>query len=72
MLMLFNGNKLLIIDNLSLGLLVNCLFRDCEICSTQNILVIASTHILQQRLLSYLLKKNRICHKELISQMDIR
>nr|YP_010552624.1 Ycf2 protein [Amphiblemma cymosum]YP_010552643.1 Ycf2 protein [Amphiblemma cymosum]UTM96005.1 Ycf2 protein [Amphiblemma cymosum]UTM96024.1 Ycf2 protein [Amphiblemma cymosum] len=30
---------------LSLGLLVNDLSRDCERCSTQNILVIASTHI---------------------------
>ncbi|PHT73030.1 hypothetical protein T459_23815 [Capsicum annuum] len=31
--------------NLSLGLLVNHLSRDCETCSTRNILVIASTHI---------------------------
>lgn len=30
---------------LSLGLLVNYLSRDCERCSTRNILVIASTHI---------------------------
>nr|YP_010475870.1 hypothetical protein RF2 [Corydalis pseudoadoxa]YP_010475898.1 hypothetical protein RF2 [Corydalis pseudoadoxa]UVH70157.1 hypothetical protein RF2 [Corydalis pseudoadoxa]UVH70185.1 hypothetical protein RF2 [Corydalis pseudoadoxa] len=30
---------------LSLGLLVNSLSRDCERCSTSNILVIASTHI---------------------------
>ncbi|KAK2652952.1 hypothetical protein Ddye_012808 [Dipteronia dyeriana] len=30
---------------LSLGLLVNCLSRDCERCSTRNILIIASTHI---------------------------
>ena len=30
---------------LSLGLLVNSLSRDCERCSTRNILVIASTHI---------------------------
>ncbi|KAF7850675.1 hypothetical protein BT93_L5121 [Corymbia citriodora subsp. variegata] len=33
---------------LSLGLLVNYLSRDCERCSTQNILVIASTHIPQK------------------------
>nr|YP_010240906.1 Ycf2 [Rubus longisepalus]YP_010240924.1 Ycf2 [Rubus longisepalus]QTG40314.1 Ycf2 [Rubus longisepalus]QTG40332.1 Ycf2 [Rubus longisepalus] len=33
---------------LSLGLLVNCLSRDCERCSTRNILVIASTHIPQK------------------------
>nr|YP_010419838.1 hypothetical protein RF2 [Leucosyke puya]YP_010419855.1 hypothetical protein RF2 [Leucosyke puya]USG53539.1 hypothetical protein RF2 [Leucosyke puya]USG53556.1 hypothetical protein RF2 [Leucosyke puya] len=33
---------------LSLGLLVNYLSRDCERCSTRNILVIASTHIPQK------------------------
>nr|YP_010012173.1 Ycf2 [Capparis decidua]YP_010012193.1 Ycf2 [Capparis decidua]QOI12600.1 Ycf2 [Capparis decidua]QOI12620.1 Ycf2 [Capparis decidua] len=33
---------------LSLGLLVNSLSRDCERCSTRNILVIASTHIPQK------------------------
>nr|YP_009411595.1 Ycf2 [Schima argentea]YP_009411614.1 Ycf2 [Schima argentea]YP_009411682.1 Ycf2 [Schima brevipedicellata]YP_009411701.1 Ycf2 [Schima brevipedicellata]YP_009411856.1 Ycf2 [Schima khasiana]YP_009411875.1 Ycf2 [Schima khasiana]YP_009412030.1 Ycf2 [Schima noronhae]YP_009412049.1 Ycf2 [Schima noronhae]YP_009412291.1 Ycf2 [Schima sinensis]YP_009412310.1 Ycf2 [Schima sinensis]YP_009412465.1 Ycf2 [Schima wallichii]YP_009412484.1 Ycf2 [Schima wallichii]QZQ53312.1 hypothetical protein RF2 [Schi len=33
---------------LSLGLLVNHLSRDCERCSTRNILVIASTHIPQK------------------------
>ena len=33
---------------LSLGLLVNHLSRDCERCSTSNILVIASTHIPQK------------------------
>nr|YP_009972099.1 hypothetical chloroplast RF21 [Butomus umbellatus]QNH69993.1 hypothetical chloroplast RF21 [Butomus umbellatus]UDZ61530.1 hypothetical protein RF2 [Butomus umbellatus] len=33
---------------LSLGLLVNFLSRDCERCSTRNILVIASTHIPQK------------------------
>nr|YP_010474380.1 hypothetical protein RF2 [Corydalis benecincta]YP_010474391.1 hypothetical protein RF2 [Corydalis benecincta]UVH68667.1 hypothetical protein RF2 [Corydalis benecincta]UVH68678.1 hypothetical protein RF2 [Corydalis benecincta] len=33
---------------LSLGLLVNSLSRDCERCSTSNILVIASTHIPQK------------------------
>nr|YP_010031000.1 hypothetical protein RF2 [Chlorophytum comosum]YP_010031017.1 hypothetical protein RF2 [Chlorophytum comosum]QOV01882.1 hypothetical protein RF2 [Chlorophytum comosum]QOV01899.1 hypothetical protein RF2 [Chlorophytum comosum] len=32
-------------DYLSLGLLENSLSRDCERCSTRNILVIASTHI---------------------------
>nr|UED18839.1 hypothetical protein RF2 [Euphorbia bisellenbeckii]UED18857.1 hypothetical protein RF2 [Euphorbia bisellenbeckii] len=32
-------------NDLSLGLLVNYLSRDCERCSTRNILVIASTHI---------------------------
>nr|YP_010575524.1 Ycf2 [Corydalis platycarpa]YP_010575551.1 Ycf2 [Corydalis platycarpa]UZM11148.1 Ycf2 [Corydalis platycarpa]UZM11149.1 Ycf2 [Corydalis platycarpa]WDA93290.1 Ycf2 protein [Corydalis platycarpa]WDA93317.1 Ycf2 protein [Corydalis platycarpa] len=32
-------------NDLSLGLLVNSLSRDCERCSTSNILVIASTHI---------------------------
>nr|UCS08845.1 hypothetical chloroplast RF21 [Peltoboykinia tellimoides]UCS08862.1 hypothetical chloroplast RF21 [Peltoboykinia tellimoides] len=32
-------------NDLSLGLLVNDLSRDCERCSTRNILVIASTHI---------------------------
>ncbi|WMV58990.1 hypothetical protein MTR67_052375 [Solanum verrucosum] len=35
-------------NDLSLGLLVNHLFRDCERCSTRNILVIASTHIPQK------------------------
>nr|YP_009891807.1 Ycf2 [Moriera spinosa]YP_009891827.1 Ycf2 [Moriera spinosa]QKK38180.1 Ycf2 [Moriera spinosa]QKK38200.1 Ycf2 [Moriera spinosa] len=33
---------------LALGLLVNSLSRDCERCSTRNILVIASTHIPQK------------------------
>uniref|UniRef100_A0A8F7CAZ1 Protein Ycf2 n=1 Tax=[Taihangia] rupestris var. ciliata TaxID=2509618 RepID=A0A8F7CAZ1_9ROSA len=33
---------------LSLGLLVNYLSRDCERCSTRNIIVIASTHIPQK------------------------
>lgn len=33
---------------LSLGLLVNSLSRDCERCSTRNLLVIASTHIPQK------------------------
>nr|YP_010940406.1 Ycf2 protein [Eremurus zoae]YP_010940423.1 Ycf2 protein [Eremurus zoae]WLR81350.1 Ycf2 protein [Eremurus zoae]WLR81367.1 Ycf2 protein [Eremurus zoae] len=33
---------------LSLGLLENYLFRDCERCSTRNILVIASTHLPQK------------------------
>ncbi|KAF4359993.1 hypothetical protein F8388_004500 [Cannabis sativa] len=33
---------------LSLGLLLNYLSRDCERCSTRNILVIASTHIPQK------------------------
>ncbi|KAL5555600.1 hypothetical protein UlMin_037836 [Ulmus minor] len=33
---------------LSLGLLVNYLSRDCERCSTRNILIIASTHIPQK------------------------
>ncbi|MBA0737992.1 hypothetical protein Gogos_011408, partial [Gossypium gossypioides] len=33
---------------LSLGLLVNYLSKDCERCSTKNILVIASTHIPQK------------------------
>ncbi|MBA0642327.1 hypothetical protein Goklo_026739 [Gossypium klotzschianum] len=33
---------------LSLGLLVNYLSKDCERCSTRNILVIASTHIPQK------------------------
>ncbi|MFQ6648343.1 hypothetical protein Gotur_020724 [Gossypium turneri] len=33
---------------LSLILLVNCLSKDCEKCSTRNILVIASTHIPQK------------------------
>nr|WJZ23256.1 Ycf2 [Tetracme quadricornis]WJZ23275.1 Ycf2 [Tetracme quadricornis] len=33
---------------LTLGLLVNSLSRDCERCSTRNILVIASTHIPQK------------------------
>uniref|UniRef100_A0AAU7YST6 Protein Ycf2 n=1 Tax=Durio graveolens TaxID=140963 RepID=A0AAU7YST6_9ROSI len=32
-------------NDLSLGLLVNYLSKDCERCSTRNILVIASTHI---------------------------
>nr|YP_010474811.1 hypothetical protein RF2 [Corydalis fargesii]YP_010474824.1 hypothetical protein RF2 [Corydalis fargesii]UVH69098.1 hypothetical protein RF2 [Corydalis fargesii]UVH69111.1 hypothetical protein RF2 [Corydalis fargesii] len=35
-------------NDLSLGLLVNSLSRDCERCSTSNILVIASTHIPQK------------------------
>nr|YP_010723671.1 Ycf2 protein [Bolbostemma paniculatum]YP_010723688.1 Ycf2 protein [Bolbostemma paniculatum]WDW27041.1 Ycf2 protein [Bolbostemma paniculatum]WDW27058.1 Ycf2 protein [Bolbostemma paniculatum] len=35
-------------NDLSLGLLVNYLSRDCERCSTRNILVIASTHIPQK------------------------
>jgi hypothetical protein len=35
-------------NSLSLGLLVNYLSRDCERCSTRNILVIASTHIPQK------------------------
>nr|YP_010712821.1 Ycf2 protein [Corydalis raddeana]YP_010712836.1 Ycf2 protein [Corydalis raddeana]UGO88959.1 hypothetical protein RF2 [Corydalis pauciovulata]UGO88967.1 hypothetical protein RF2 [Corydalis pauciovulata]WDA93566.1 Ycf2 protein [Corydalis raddeana]WDA93581.1 Ycf2 protein [Corydalis raddeana] len=35
-------------NELSLGLLVNSLSRDCERCSTSNILVIASTHIPQK------------------------
>ena len=35
-------------NDLSLGLLVNHLSRDCERCSTRNILVIASTHIPQK------------------------
>nr|YP_010447768.1 hypothetical chloroplast RF21 [Corydalis yanhusuo]YP_010447797.1 hypothetical chloroplast RF21 [Corydalis yanhusuo]USR67281.1 hypothetical chloroplast RF21 [Corydalis yanhusuo]USR67311.1 hypothetical chloroplast RF21 [Corydalis yanhusuo]DBA09923.1 TPA_asm: Ycf2 protein [Corydalis yanhusuo] len=35
-------------NSLSLGLLVNSLSRDCERCSTSNILVIASTHIPQK------------------------
>nr|QUB07480.1 hypothetical chloroplast RF21 [Halimodendron halodendron] len=35
-------------NDLSLGLLVNYLSRDCETCSTRNILVIASTHIPQK------------------------
>nr|UDZ61538.1 hypothetical protein RF2 [Hydrocleys nymphoides]UDZ61539.1 hypothetical protein RF2 [Hydrocleys nymphoides] len=36
------------LNYLSLGLLVNSLSRDCERCSTRNILVIASTHIPQK------------------------
>nr|DAD19891.1 TPA_asm: hypothetical protein HUJ06_021354 [Nelumbo nucifera] len=36
------------LNYLSLGLLVNYLSRDCERCSTRNILVIASTHIPQK------------------------
>ncbi|CAN4085214.1 unnamed protein product [Withania somnifera] len=35
-------------NKLSLDLLVNHLFRDCERCSTRNILFIASTHIPQK------------------------
>ncbi|KAF3672671.1 ribosomal protein S7 [Capsicum annuum] len=35
-------------NDLSLGLLVNHFSRDCERCSTRNILVIASTHIPQK------------------------
>ncbi|KAK4730112.1 hypothetical protein R3W88_023100 [Solanum pinnatisectum] len=35
-------------NNLSLGLLVNHLSRDCERCSTKNIFVIALTHIPQK------------------------
>nr|BDR61609.1 hypothetical protein RF2 [Dichondra micrantha]BDR61631.1 hypothetical protein RF1 [Dichondra micrantha] len=35
-------------NDLSLGLLVNHLSRDCERCSTNNIIVIASTHIPQK------------------------
>ncbi|XP_070023423.1 protein Ycf2-like [Nicotiana sylvestris] len=35
-------------NDLALGLLVNHLSRDCERCSTRNILVIASTHIPQK------------------------
>uniref|UniRef100_UPI0030C687CA AAA family ATPase n=1 Tax=Bradyrhizobium sp. TM233 TaxID=2599801 RepID=UPI0030C687CA len=35
-------------NSLSLGLLANHLSRDCERCSTRNILVIASTHIPQK------------------------
>ncbi|KAK4716631.1 hypothetical protein R3W88_014969 [Solanum pinnatisectum] len=35
-------------NDLSLGRLVNHLSRDCERCSTRNILVIASTHIPQK------------------------
>ncbi|KAK4716260.1 hypothetical protein R3W88_014598 [Solanum pinnatisectum] len=35
-------------NDLSFGLLVNHLFRDCEICSTRNIFVIVSTHIPQK------------------------
>nr|YP_010422421.1 hypothetical protein RF2 [Corydalis lathyrophylla]YP_010422447.1 hypothetical protein RF2 [Corydalis lathyrophylla]USG57759.1 hypothetical protein RF2 [Corydalis lathyrophylla]USG57782.1 hypothetical protein RF2 [Corydalis lathyrophylla] len=35
-------------NDFSLGLLVNSLSRDCERCSTSNILVIASTHIPQK------------------------
>nr|AGW04709.1 hypothetical chloroplast protein [Matelea biflora] len=36
------------VNSLSLGLLVNHLSRDCERCSTRNILVIASTHTPQK------------------------
>nr|QKI32468.1 hypothetical protein RF2 [Circaeaster agrestis]QKI32469.1 hypothetical protein RF2 [Circaeaster agrestis]QKI32553.1 hypothetical protein RF2 [Circaeaster agrestis]QKI32554.1 hypothetical protein RF2 [Circaeaster agrestis]QKI32638.1 hypothetical protein RF2 [Circaeaster agrestis] len=36
------------VNYLSLGLLVNFLSRDCDRCSTRNILVIASTHIPQK------------------------